>query len=41
MTDAPHIALMPGTATCLAVLAFNLLGRGLRDACDLKLVSLC
>jgi peptide/nickel transport system permease protein len=30
----PHIALFPGLAITLAVLAFNLLGDGLRDALD-------
>jgi peptide/nickel transport system permease protein len=31
---APHIALFPGLAVMLAMLAFNLLGDGLRDALD-------
>ncbi len=31
---APHIALVPGTAIAVTVLAFNLLGDGLRDALD-------
>ncbi len=30
----PHIALFPGLAITFAVLAFNLLGDGLRDALD-------
>jgi peptide/nickel transport system permease protein len=30
----PHIALFPGLAITLAVLGFNLLGDGLRDALD-------
>ena len=30
----PHIALFPGLAITLTVLAFNLLGDGLRDALD-------
>lgn len=36
---APHIATFPGIAIMLAVLAFNLLGDGLRDALDPKLVE--
>jgi len=36
---APHIATFPGVAIMLAVLAFNLLGDGLRDALDPKLVE--
>ena len=31
---APHIILIPGIAITLTVLAFNLLGDGLRDAFD-------
>ena len=31
---APHLALFPGLAVMLAMLAFNLLGDGLRDALD-------
>lgn len=34
---APHIATIPGLAIMLAVLGFNLLGDGLRDALDPKL----
>lgn len=34
---APHIATFPGLAIALAVLGFNLLGDGLRDALDPKL----
>ena len=34
MTQAPWLALFPGLAVFLAVLAFNLLGDGLRDALD-------
>ncbi|CAK9884543.1 MAG: Glutathione transport system permease protein GsiD [Candidatus Erwinia impunctatus] len=34
MALAPHIALFPGAAIFLTVLAFNLLGDGLRDALD-------
>ena len=29
---APHLVLAPGVAIVLAVVAFNLLGEGLRDA---------
>lgn len=39
MLNAPHIALMPSIAIFLTVLAFNLLGDGLRDALDPKLDS--
>lgn len=34
---APHITLFPGIAIFLTVLAFNLLGDGLRDALDPKI----
>ena len=34
---APHIATIPGLAIMLAVLGFNLLGDGLRDALDTRL----
>lgn len=37
MVIAPHVALFPSLAIFLAVLAFNLLGDGLRDALDPKL----
>jgi len=37
MRNAPHIALFPGLAITVTVLAFNLLGDGLRDALDPKL----
>ena len=37
MMIAPHIALFPSLAIFLTVLAFNLLGDGLRDALDPKL----
>lgn len=37
MRNAPHIALFPGLAITLTVLAFNLLGDGLRDALDPRL----
>lgn len=36
ITSAPHIATVPGLAIALAVLGFNLLGDGLRDAFDPK-----
>jgi peptide/nickel transport system permease protein len=35
--SAPHVILLPGLAIVLAVLAFNLLGDGLRDALDPRL----
>jgi peptide/nickel transport system permease protein len=34
---APHVATIPGVAIMLAVLGFNLLGDGLRDALDPRL----
>lgn len=34
--NAPHVALFPGLAIVIVVLAFNLLGDGLRDALDPK-----
>jgi peptide/nickel transport system permease protein len=37
--DAPHIATFPGIAVVLAMLGFNLLGDGLRDALDPRLRS--
>jgi len=37
MLNAPHIALFPSLAIFLTVLAFNLLGDGLRDALDPKI----
>jgi glutathione transport system permease protein len=37
MMTAPHVALFPALAIFLTVLAFNLLGDGLRDALDSKL----
>jgi peptide/nickel transport system permease protein/oligopeptide transport system permease protein len=37
MRHAPHIALFPGLAISITVLAFNLLGDGLRDALDPRL----
>jgi ABC-type dipeptide/oligopeptide/nickel transport system permease subunit len=36
ITDNPFLALIPGFAIMLLVLAFNLLGNGLRDAVDVK-----
>jgi peptide/nickel transport system permease protein len=35
--SAPHLILFPGIALALTVLAFNLLGDGLRDALDPRL----
>jgi peptide/nickel transport system permease protein len=35
--NAPHVILLPGIAIILAVLGFNLLGDGLRDALDPRL----
>lgn len=35
--NAPHVALFPGLAIVLVVLAFNVLGDGLRDALDPKM----
>jgi glutathione transport system permease protein len=37
MVIAPHVALFPSMAIFLTVLAFNLLGDGLRDALDPKI----
>ena len=37
MFAAPHLVLFPGLALALSVLAFNLLGDGLRDALDPRL----
>ena len=37
MHRAPLLAIFPGTAIATAVLAFNLLGDGLRDIIDPKL----
>jgi peptide/nickel transport system permease protein len=37
ITIAPHIATLPGLAIACAVLGFNLLGDGLRDALDPKM----
>jgi peptide/nickel transport system permease protein len=36
ITHNPMLALVPGFAIMLLVLAFNLLGNGLRDAVDVK-----
>lgn len=36
---APFVAIFPGLAICLAVLGFNLMGDGLRDALDPRLRS--
>ncbi len=35
--DAPHVGLFPGIAIVIVVLAFNVLGDGLRDALDPKM----
>lgn len=37
MVIAPHVAIFPSPAIFITVLAFNLLGDGLRDALDPKL----
>lgn len=37
MVNAPHVALFPSLAIFLTVLAFNLLGDGMRDALDPKI----
>lgn len=37
MVIAPHVAIFPSLAIFITVLAFNLLGDGLRDALDPKL----
>jgi len=37
MVNAPHVALFPSLAIFITVLAFNLLGDGLRDALDPKM----
>ena len=34
LTTAPHLALIPGIAIALVVMAFNFLGDGIRDALD-------
>ena len=36
---APHVAAFPGIAIFLTVLAYNLLGDGMRDALDPRLRS--
>jgi glutathione transport system permease protein len=40
MVNAPHVALFPSLAIFFTVLAFNLLGDGLRDALDARMRSL-
>lgn len=35
--NAPHVAFFPGMAIVIVVLAFNILGDGLRDALDPKM----
>ncbi|HLW26206.1 MAG TPA: ABC transporter permease [Kiloniellales bacterium] len=37
LSQAPHLAILPGLAIALAVLGFNMLGDGLRDVIDPKL----
>ncbi|KAG0919499.1 hypothetical protein G6F32_016118 [Rhizopus arrhizus] len=37
LVSAPHVAIFPALAIFLTVLAFNLLGDGLRDARDPKI----
>jgi peptide/nickel transport system permease protein/oligopeptide transport system permease protein len=37
MFQAPHLVIFPGMAMAISVLAFNLLGDGLRDAMDPRL----
>ncbi|WP_413773589.1 MULTISPECIES: nickel transporter permease [Paenibacillus] len=37
ITEHPHVALFPGLSIVIVVIAFNLLGDGLRDALDPKL----
>jgi peptide/nickel transport system permease protein len=37
MTTSPHLIIFPGIAIVITVLAFNLLGDGLRDALDPRL----
>jgi ABC-type dipeptide/oligopeptide/nickel transport system permease subunit len=37
--SAPHLVFVPGIAISITVLAFNLLGDGLRDALDPRLVN--
>ena len=37
LRDYPHMALFPGLAIMVTILALNLLGDGLRDALDPKL----
>ena len=36
ITHQPMLAIIPGIAIMLLVLAFNLLGNGLRDAVDVR-----
>jgi ABC-type dipeptide/oligopeptide/nickel transport system permease subunit len=37
--SAPHLVFIPGIAISLTVLGFNLLGDGLRDALDPRLIN--
>ena len=34
LTTSPHLAIVPGIAIALVVMAFNFLGDGVRDALD-------
>jgi ABC-type dipeptide/oligopeptide/nickel transport system permease subunit len=38
--NAPHLVFIPGVAIMITVLAFNLLGDGLRDALDPRLSNM-
>jgi ABC-type dipeptide/oligopeptide/nickel transport system permease subunit len=37
MFSAPHLVIFPGIAIMITVLAFNILGEGLRDSLDPRL----
>jgi ABC-type dipeptide/oligopeptide/nickel transport system permease subunit len=39
MEIAPHLVVWPSLAVAITVLAFNLLGDGLRDALDPRLIQ--
>ncbi|OUC09443.1 hypothetical protein RY27_02820, partial [Litorilinea aerophila] len=39
LCSAPHLVLFPGGAITMTVLAFNLLGDGLRDVLDPRLAN--
>ena len=36
LRSAPYLSMLPGCAIAMAVMGFNLLGEGLRDALDKK-----